>query len=507
MQNGRKFALLVGAFAATKFIVHILTARYGYFCDELYAIALSKHLALGYIDLPPLVPALHALSRLFFGESFLAVHIFPSLAGAATLVLVCLITRELGGGLFATGVAAVGFMIAPVWLILDSFFCYDSIDQLVLAAFIYYLARLIRTENTRFWIALGICAGIAFMTKGTILFLAPGLLLGLCVTKYRRHFVTPWPWIALAIFLVIISPWVAWQYANHWPTVSYWGRYGSTKLYHSNVPEYLVNIVLTMNALLVPVLGIGLYRIFRPFGQTRYSVFGVLFLVTFVLVFLLHARAFVLAEVCMSLIAAGAVWLEEKLTGSGWKQGTRIAVVSCMVAGGLLVAPVTLPLLPLPLMASPTQTFGFLFKPVKDFNDPRSDFPQEFSNRIGWDDLVQTVADVYHSLPPDDQAKAGIFCDWYGPAGAIDLLGPRYGLPHAVSGHMNYYRWGPGEYSWDVMIFVSANMDPWKGFFEDVELKAVVANDYAMPYNRNGVYVCREPRLAPKVIWAYVHGY
>jgi hypothetical protein len=178
-----------------------------------------------------------------------------------------------------------------------------------------------------------------------------------------------------------------------------------------------------------------------------------------------------------------------------------------MVAGGILVAPVTLPLLPLPLMSSYTQAFGFLFKPVKDFNDPKSNYPQEFSNRIGWDDLVKTVADVYHSLPAEDQAKAGIFCDWYGPAGAIDLMGPKYGLPRAVSGHVTYYKWGPGQNSWQVMIFVTANMDPFRSWFGDVQPKAVMANDFAMPYNRNTIYVCRKPRLNAKVIWAYVQGY
>jgi hypothetical protein len=82
--------------------------------------------------LSPLVPAMVAASRAILGESLPALHIVPSLAGAATLVFVCLITRELGGGLFATGVSALGFLIAPVWLTLASFFRYDSIDQLLL---------------------------------------------------------------------------------------------------------------------------------------------------------------------------------------------------------------------------------------------------------------------------------------------------------------------------------------------------------------------------------------
>ena len=92
------FALTVIFFACVKFAIHMLTAQNGgYYCDELYAIDLSKHLAFGYVDLPPLVPALVALTRAILGESLLAIHFVPALAGAATLVFVCLITREFGG--------------------------------------------------------------------------------------------------------------------------------------------------------------------------------------------------------------------------------------------------------------------------------------------------------------------------------------------------------------------------------------------------------------------------
>jgi len=53
--------------AVCKFIIHLLTAsNYGYFVDELYTIALSKHLAFSYVDL--FVPALIALTHALFGE-------------------------------------------------------------------------------------------------------------------------------------------------------------------------------------------------------------------------------------------------------------------------------------------------------------------------------------------------------------------------------------------------------------------------------------------------------
>ena len=83
-------------------MIHILTgAWYGFFADDLYTIALSNCLAFGYAGLPPLVPVLTALSRMLFGESLTAWHIMPTLAGASTLVFVCLIAKEFGGKGFA----------------------------------------------------------------------------------------------------------------------------------------------------------------------------------------------------------------------------------------------------------------------------------------------------------------------------------------------------------------------------------------------------------------------
>jgi 4-amino-4-deoxy-L-arabinose transferase-like glycosyltransferase len=501
------FAFLVAVCATVKFAIHILTgSNYGYFCDELYTIALSKHLAFGYIDLPPLVPLLVAASRAVLGESLLALHIVPALAGSATLVFACLITRELSGKLFATGLTALGFLIAPVWLILDSFFCYDSIDQLVLAIFLFLLVRYIRTGNRKLWVTLGLTAGIACMTKTTILYLGPGLVIALFASKYRRDLLTPWPWIGVGLFLVILSPYLLWEHFNEWPTLEYWAHYGSRTLYHASIPEYFLNIVLTMNPVLFPLLGIGLYRIFRRFDGINYSFLGIMFMVTLILLFTLHARAFMLAELFIPLIASGSVFMEEKLSGSGWRKGVRVAIVTCMAAGGILVTPSAVPMLPVKLLPSYAKAFGFLYKPVKDFNSPKSDYPQEFSNRIGWDELVQTVAAVYDTLPPEDRKKAGIWADWYGPAGAIDVLGPEYGLPHAVCGHLTYYLWGPG-YSWDVMILVTGAIEVFRPYFVDVELKAVINNEFAMPYNPNRVYLCRTPMTSPGNIWSHLKNY
>jgi hypothetical protein len=494
--------ILLGA--AAKFAIQMLTgAQYGYFADELYTIALSRHLAFGYVDLPPLTPLLAALSRTLLGESLAAWHLFPALAGSATLIFVCLIAREFGGKLFAVGLSGLGFLIVPAWLIMDSYLSYDAYDQLILAAFLFVLVRFIRSGNRRLWILLGGIAGIACLTKMTLLYLGPGFLVGLLLTKYRKDLLTLWPWLGALIFLAILSPYLIWQADNHWPTLIYWIHYGTLRLSPVSVRTYAWDMFNTMNPVLLPLYAIGLWRIFRRLDGTDYSFLGVTFLATLLLLFILHAKTWMLAELFLPLIAAGAVGLEELAVSKSWEKTLKPAAIAVMIAGGIWVAPSSLPILPIETLPA---YFSFLRNPFRLSGVSSSGYPINLALRIGWEDLVRDVAAVYNELPPEDRRVAGIYAYWYAPASAIDIIGPRYGLPHAVSGHLTYYLWGPG-YSWDVMIILISGSNTLSPFFKECESKGRIQNEYTIPMNQLNIFVCRKPVLPPGEIWKHMEAY
>src|SRR4051812_39851136 len=78
--------VLIGA--AAKITFHVATATvWGFHRDEFYYLAGGRHLAWGYVDHPPLTPALYRLSELLFGDSQLGLHIVPALAGGGLVVL------------------------------------------------------------------------------------------------------------------------------------------------------------------------------------------------------------------------------------------------------------------------------------------------------------------------------------------------------------------------------------------------------------------------------------
>src|SRR5438132_5581116 len=97
-----------GAAAGLALALLLLTAaRYGYHRDELYFLEASRHMAWGYVDQPPLSIALVWVPRVLFGGSLFWMRVPPALADAALVVLTGLLARQLGGGRFAQGVAAL----------------------------------------------------------------------------------------------------------------------------------------------------------------------------------------------------------------------------------------------------------------------------------------------------------------------------------------------------------------------------------------------------------------
>jgi 4-amino-4-deoxy-L-arabinose transferase-like glycosyltransferase len=493
--------------AVVKFALHMFIAPgYGYFGDELYTIALSRHLALGYVDLPPLVPALMAFSRALLGESLFAMHIVPALAGSATLVFVCLIAKAFGGKAYAVVVSALGFIFVPLWLGLDSIFCYDCIDQLVLAGFLYTLVRFLESGDKRLWVGLGLIAGVACMTKMTILFLGPGFLAAVLVSKYRKDLLTPWPWLGGVLCVVVTTPYLFWQIANHWPTLEYWNNYGTARVYQASLPQYFTNILVYMNPFFLPLWGAGLYRIFRRLNGVNYGFLGLMFLITLVLEFVLHATVRTLGELFIPLIAAGAVFVEETLAGIRWEKGAKAIGAAYLLATGMYIVPLSLPVLPIEQAVAYGQPASPWYRSLREFNGGLSYYPVLLAYRMGWNELTQAVAGVYSQLPAEDQVIAGIYADHYMLAGAIDVLGPQYSLPHAVSGSLTYYLWGPG-YSWEVMVVAVSTTNPLAMFFDTCELKATQQLKYSMPSGHVHIYVCRRPTIPADQIWRSLKSY
>src|SRR5438876_10693626 len=210
---------LIIFFAAVALLVHLLTnGRYGYFRDELYYIACGRHLALGYVDQPPLSILLLRLSQALLGDSLFAIRLLPALAGAATVALTGAIARELGGRGWAIALACAGSLCALFNLAVGNFFSMNAFEPLFWMGCIYLFLRIINGGSPILWLWFGVLVGLSLENKHSTAFFAGGIFVALLLTSERRHFGEKWIWFDGLIAFAIALPNVLWQLQNHWPT-------------------------------------------------------------------------------------------------------------------------------------------------------------------------------------------------------------------------------------------------------------------------------------------------
>ena len=176
-----------------KLCIHLATnlrGGYGYFRDELYYIACTEHMAWGYVDQPPFSITALWLSRLFFGDSLFALRFFPALAGAVTVALTGIMTKELGGKRYAQILASCCTLLAPLILGMNSFFSMNSFDILFWTLAIYLVILMINKDEKKYWLLLGLVLGLGLLNKISVLWLGTGLTAGLLLTPNRKLLLT-----------------------------------------------------------------------------------------------------------------------------------------------------------------------------------------------------------------------------------------------------------------------------------------------------------------------------
>lgn len=487
--------------ALLKLLVHLLTAEnYGYFRDELYYIAAGEKLALGYVDFPPFVALVTAFVRATLGDSLFALHLLPALAGAAVVLLAGLMARELGGGRFAQGLAALAVLVAPNFIVFGTFVSMDAFDQLFQVSAAYVLLVILKRDEPRLWLLFGLLAGLGLLTKLTMLYFGLAVFVALLLTRTRRHLLTPWPWVGGAVAFLFLLPYLYWQITHRWPTLEFWSNYG-TKVDAASPFEFFVEQIITMQPPTLPLWLAGLlYYLFAREGRP-YRTLGWVYIVLFVLFAVTNSKFYFLAPAYPMLFAAGAVVVERFVAGRsrGWIKPAYVAVLA---VSGLVVAPLTvLPVLPVETLAKITGAAGG-DAGVQVETREVGQLPQTFADRFGWENMVATVARAHDELPAEERERACILTGNYGEAGAVDFFGPKYGLPKAISGHNSYYIWGPGNCTGEVVISVGVPPETLRAVFGEVEQVEKVRCRYCMP-DEDGlpVYVCRDPKLPFEEAW------
>ncbi|MBZ5515101.1 MAG: glycosyltransferase family 39 protein [Acidobacteriia bacterium] len=496
---GTSLALAI-YFALAKLILHLLTnGRYGYARDELYFLACGEHLDWGYVDFAPMVALIAKASRALLGDSLHAIRFLPAVAGAAKVLLTGLIARELGGRRFAVALACLSALLAPVYLAIDTPLTMNPFEPLCWMGCAYAVLLAVNREDPKFLLWVGLCSGLGLENKHSMVFFGFALVVGLLLSPQRRFFRNKWIWIAGALALALFLPNLIWEVRHHWPTIE---ALSNVKQTHKNLDrpplQFIAQQILMMHPAIILVWGAGLWFFFRPDGK-RYRVLGWTFVVLFALMMAIQGKGYYLAPAYPMLLAAGGV-LWERLLGDGPRLAwIKFALPALLVLTALPALPFVLPVLPVETLLRYQTALGV--RPPLTEVAHTGPLPENLGDMFGWPEMLATVAEVYHRLPPAQRAKTAILAGNYGQAAAVDFFGPRYGLPKAISAHQSYYLWGPRDYTGESMILLQWNRADAERICTSVEDGPRLDPPYAMAEEHFTVLVCRGTKRPLQELW------
>ena len=499
--SGPEIVLVI---AAGSLLVHLITAgRYGHFGDELYYMACAEHLDWGYVDQPPLIALVAWFARHVLGTSVFAVNVIPALASCATVWLTGRIARELGGGPFAQGLAALCSACAGTYVAMGHLFTMNVGEPLFWMGCALLVILMISGGKMRLWLWAGLLAGLGLENKYSVALFAVALLAGLLLTPQRRILCSRWFWAGLVLAFLIFLPNLLWNIHHHWPFFELMHNIRATGRDPVLSPAvYIWTQIIEMNPLTSFVWVPGcLYLLFSRHLR-RFRCLGFAFVFLLGLMIVLHGKDYYAAPVYPMVFAAGAIAVDDfaRRRGMGW---VKAAVPGLIMASAVVMLPAAVPVLPIDEFAVYWRGLARVIRFQPDEKAMADEpLPHNYSWSVGWEEITAVTARAYNNLPPDERAGTAVWAQDFAPAGAIDYFGAKYGLPKAISGHQNYWIWGPRGYSGQTMIMVSTPIASARRYFDDVTVVGDVNNPYAAPWENQPILLCRKPRFESlSAIW------
>jgi hypothetical protein len=332
-----------------------------------------------------------------------------------------------------------------------------------------------------------------------MLIFGAAIVAGLLLTPQRRLLLTPWLWIGGLIALLTFLPNLVWNIQHRFPFLEL----------QANIRQSGRNVDLTplsffgQQALLMlpptlPVWLAGLWFYLFSRSGKPFRVLGWAWILTAFIILVLDPRIYYLWPAYPMLFAAGGVMLELWLRSPrlGW---VRIVYPVVLIIMGIVFAPFAAPVLPVETYIWYAEALHFQQPAIEKHK--LGPLPQFYADQFGWEEMAKTVADVYNGLPADVRAETAIFGQNYGQAGAIDFFGPKYGLPKAISGHQNYFYWGPRDFTGESMIVMRGKKERLEELFASATKVASVNHPYSMPYEHFDVFYCRDLRRPLQDLW------
>jgi len=493
--ESRTATLALLGIAAAIALLHLLTnSRYGFHRDELQTLSDALHLDWGFVAYPPFTPFVERIGMGIFGLSLVGLRLFSVIAQALAVVVTGLMARELGGGRLAQVAAALAVALSPLPLFEGTEFQYSSFDYLWWVLIAWFVIRLLKTGNPRWWLAIGAAVGLGFMTKYTMAFFVAGILGGMVLTPARRYFLSSWFWAGTALALLIFLPNIIWQIRHGFISLHFLQHIHARDVGEGRAKGFLrAQFRICANLFAIP-LWLGGLIVFLRRPQFRWLAW--MYLIPLALFVVGKGRGYYLAAAYPMLIAMGAVagarWAVS--LSVRWRRIVEVFFFTGLALVGLYICAVILPL----ASSGPLKAFA-----LRNNDDLREE--------IGWNQLVKTVAGIRQSLPPEQRSDAGILVGNYGEQGAIEVLGRPYHLPRPISGTNSAWLRGYPVPPPSTLIVLGWSRQEADSTFTFCRLAGHNGNLLGVPNEESryhpDIFVCGPPRLPWPEFWKQFQGF
>lgn len=483
---------------AIKLIIHLIAnTQYGLHRDAFLYLAEAKHLGWGYMEVPPMIAALGQIPILL-GESLFVIRLVPTLIGVATLLFTLLMVKELGGNKRALWAAGLAFITSMLFLRMNMLFQPTSPNLLMWTLSSYYIIRLIKSDDSKYWYILGVVCGFGILTKYSIAFFYLAFGIGLLLTPHRKWLATRYPYLAALIALVIAAPNLHWQYIHNLPVITHITELAETQLVNMNTSVFLTEqLLFHVTGTIVWLIGLG-FLLFRT-DWKNYRILAWIFVGVIGLLLAFSGKSYYSAGVYPMLMAAGGVALE--ILFRNQKNWIFIGFITVLTLPNILFMSFGATILPISQMQA---YCDFLID--HDFDGPMRwedgkvhNLPQDYADMFGWEESVKKVADYYHSLPKNTQEKCLLFGGGYGHAGALTWYKEKYNLPTAYSFNSSFIIWNSSDLEFDNQIIIDDSRYTTTSSFHTVTLIDSVENVYAR--DPGYIYHYTHPKKDLKPVW------
>jgi hypothetical protein len=487
----RGVSVWVCAVAAVQLAVLVATStRYGYHGDEMYFIEAGKHPAFGYPDQPPIVPLVSWAMNALSPHSLLWLRLPSALISSVTTVVAALIARQLGGHGRAQVVAATCTAVSGFALAVGHIVSTTTWDMLSTTLLLWCVIRAVTAGQRSMLLLAGLVAGIGSEAKPQVALVAVVVLGALAVVGPRWPLQSWWLWAGVGLAVLIAAPYLVWQAQHGWPQLTVAHNVAGSA--EGGRVGFLPFQVVMVSLFLVPVWVVGLVAPLRREGPVLLRFLPVTYAGLAVLYLAGDGKAYYLASLYPTLLAVGSVpvvaWLGR---GRRWLRSGAFGVALALTLA--INLPVALPLVPA------DQLQGSL---VIALNPDQGE-------TVGWPAFISTVAVAWRGLPRTLRARTAIFTFSYSEAGAVDLMGPRQGLPRAYSGHNGFSEWGrPPELDRHALLLGYDGPADAAPYFGQCRVLAHIDNGVGLDNDEQGlpVMLCR-PRASWQTLWPHLRHY